>query len=146
MNVSYLAARQLRWEEVKWISGTSPLEHSILVPKAESHRQSLHTWEEAEEQTVLRNSVMSCCFVSCDKMWLYVTYITNKGRRLSEGGFGRRAISFLKTTVSKEVEELSWAEKPLPVDLTSFMCLVPPGSYNITASGFTVSGELHLHH
>lgn len=137
--MSYLVARQLRWEEVKWISGASPLEHSLLVSKAESHQWSLHTWEEVEGQNLSRNSVMSCCFVSCDKMWLYVTCFTNKERRLNEGGFGRRAVSFLKTTVSKEAEELSSAEKPPPMDLTPLAPLVPPGYYTTTASGLTVS-------
>jgi len=87
---------------------------------------------------------MSCCFASCDKMGFYVTCITNKGRRLNEGGFGRRAVSSVKTTVLKEVQELSSAEKPPPTDPASLAPLVPPGYYNATASGLTVSGELHL--
>lgn len=146
MNVSYLVGRELRWEELKWASGTSPLEHSPRVPKAESHQRSLHTWAEAEGQNLSRNSVVSCCFASCDKMWLFVTCITNKERRLNERGFGRKGVPFFKTTVSKEVEELSSAEKPPPTDLASLAPLVPPGYYNTTASGLTVSGELHLHH
>lgn len=107
MNVSYLLARQIRWKEVKWISGTPPLEHSLLVPKAESHRWSFHAWEEAEGQNSSRNLEISCCFVSSDKMWLYVTCVTKKGRRLNEAGFGRKTVSFLRTTVWKEVDELS---------------------------------------
>lgn len=145
MNVSYLVVRQLRWEEVKLISGASPLEHSLLVPKAESHQRSLHTWEEAEEWNLSRNSVISCRFASCDKMWLYVTCITNKERRLNEVSFGRREVSFLKTTVSKEVEKLSITEKPPRMDLSSPTPLVPPGYYNTTASGLTVSGSsIHI--
>lgn len=53
---------------------------------------------------------------------------------------------FLKTTILKEVQELSSAEKPSPMDLASLAPLLPPGYYNTTASGLTVSGELHLHH
>lgn len=41
-SVSYLAARQSGGGEVKWISGSSPLEHSLLVPEAGSHQWSLH--------------------------------------------------------------------------------------------------------
>lgn len=85
----------------------------------------------------LSNELLLC--VLCDKMWLYVTCFTNKERRLNEGGFGRRAVSFLKTTVSEVVEELSSAEKPPPMDLTSLTPLAPPGYYNTAASGLAVS-------